>query len=151
MTTRLVQSDSFDVSAWSLDKVKPEARGEKNAMAKIVAGALRKAFADGHACQFDFGATIGDAVEAHATDLVMTLPFEKTGEAWEGPLLVISLTDVVQELVHELDRSEGDAPDPDGMAELRDGFHALANMLGQALHRNAEKIAHARERKAPRW
>ncbi len=151
MTTRLVQSDSFDVSGWSLDAAGPDVKNSRNAMAKIVAAALRKAFADGHACQFDFGATIGDAVEARPTDLVMTLPFEKTGEAWEGPLLVISLADVVQELIHELDTSDGGSPDPDGMAQLRDGFHTLANTLSQALHRNAEKIAHMRERKAPRW
>ena len=151
-TTRLLRPDQFDVSSWSAGAADPLASIIAGATGEAIAKALRDAFTRDNACLFEFGATILDPdIEARPTDLVMTLPFEKTSEAWQGPLLVISLENIVQGHIDALDIGDGGFPDPEGMAKLRDGLHVLANRIKVALVRNARKIDKHEEHKAPLW
>jgi len=151
-TTRLLRPEQFDVSNWSVGAADPLASIVAGATGEAIANALRDAFTRDNACLFEFGATILDPdIEVRPTDLVMTLPFEKTGEAWQGPLLVVSLENVVQGHIDALDVGDGGFPDPEGMAKLRDGLHMLANRIKVALVRNARKIEKREEHKAPLW
>lgn len=149
-TTTLLRPDMFDVSNWSGGAADPLSSIVAGAAGEAIAEALRGAFARDGACLFEFGATIIDPdIEVRSTDLVMTLPFEKAGEPWQGPLLVISLENIVQDNIDALDVGDGGFPDPEGMAKLRDGLHMLANRIKAALVRNARKIDQHTEHKAP--
>lgn len=147
--TRLLHSDRFDISAWGVGRagsLKPLVAGE---VGDEIVERLREAFAKADACEFHFGATLPhEDGEARAVDLVMTLPFSGN-EAWDGPLLLISLENVVQEQIDKFDASGGTDPDPDELTKLRDGLHMLANRLNKARIRNAAKIARREEYKAP--
>ncbi|PPD09692.1 MAG: hypothetical protein CTY36_03015 [Methylocystis sp.] len=146
----LLHSDRFDISAWGngkAGKLKALVAGETG---KEIAEALREAFAKADAYEFNFGATLTqERIEARPVDLVMTLPFSSHPDAWEGPLLLISIENVVQEQIDKFDASGGSQPDPDELIKLRDGFHMLANRLNMARIRNAEIISRRIERKAP--
>jgi len=148
--TKLLQSDRFDISGWGV--------GRAGSLKTLVAGevgdeiveALREAFAKADACELKWGATLArEDVEARPEDLVMTLPFSSGEDAWEGPLLLISLENVVQEQIDTFDASGGSEPSPDELMTLRDGLHKLANRLNKARIRNAAKIARRDEHKAP--
>ncbi|MDP3554024.1 universal stress protein [Methylocystis sp.] len=148
--TKLLQSDRFDISAWGV--------GRAGSLKTLVAGevgeeiveALREAFAKADVCEINWGATLThEDVEARPVDLVMTLPFSSGGDAWEGPVLLISLENAVQEQIDKFDASGGSEPSPDELITLRNGLHMLANRLNKARIRNAAKIARREEHKAP--
>jgi hypothetical protein len=147
MAMRLVRPERFDVSSWSFANETPA--GEE--LAPLVAAEIRDRFLTEAACDSAFGATVADEIEAEATDLVITLPFELTEDDWAGPLLVVSLEDIVQEQIDELDSTEGGVADPDDLAELRDGLLALAQKLDDALGRNAAKMTALNKRESPMW
>jgi CPA2 family monovalent cation:H+ antiporter-2 len=146
----LLQSDRFDVSAWGSGRAGSLKALVASEVGEEIVEALREAFAKADACEFSFGATlVHEGIETRPLDLVMTLPFSSGADAWEGPLLVISLENVVQEQINKFDASGGSQPDPDELIKLRDGFHMLANRLNIARLRNAKRIARQIERKAP--
>lgn len=149
---RLLQADRFDVSNWSAGEADPLSQIVSGATGEAIVRALRDAFSRENAFQFEFGATIVEPeIDARPTDLVMTLPFTKEGEAWLGPLLVISLENIVQRQIDALDMGDGALVDPESMAQLRNGLHALANRINSALSRNVCRIARYQERRAPLW
>lgn len=147
MTTRLLRPERFDLSGWRFANEGPAT--EK--IAENVATELREKLEGEYACDVAFGATVDDSVEAEAADVVVTLPFGLTEDDWEGPLLVISLDDVVQDQIDELDSAKGGAADPDDLAALRDGLAALVNKLDDALARNAGKMSALNRRESPLW
>jgi hypothetical protein len=146
----LLQSDRFDISAWGGGKAGSLKALVASEIREEILEALREAFANADACEFSFGATLAqEGIEARPVDLVMTLPFSSGADAWEAPLLLISLENVVQEQIDKFDASGGIEPDPDELVKLRDGFHMLANRLHIARLRNTKRNARRIERKAP--
>jgi hypothetical protein len=146
----LLQSDRFDVSAWGSGRAGSLKALVASEVGEEIVEALREAFAKADACELSFGATlVHEGIETRPLDLVMTLPFSSGADAWEGPLLVISLENVVQEQINKFDASGGSQPDPDELIKLRDGFHMLANRLNIARLRNSKRIARRIEREAP--
>lgn len=147
MTTQLLNADRIDLAAWSFanDDVQGEAIGRK------VSAELREALSYDDACNAAFGVIASDDLDAEATDLLVTLPFGLTEDDWEGPVLSISLEEVVQALVDDLDAPDGGGADIEDVAALRDGLRALAQQLDEALSRNETKLAARDRRDAPMW
>jgi nucleotide-binding universal stress UspA family protein len=149
---KLLQSDGFDISAWGVGEPGPLQEAIGGEIGEAIVEALREAFAKADACEFNFGATLTEQdIEARPTDLFMTLPFMSGGDAWEGPLLLISLENIVREVIDRFDASGGSLPNPDELMKLRDGLRMLANGINKAPIRNAAKIAARVEQKSPLW
>lgn len=67
------------------------------------------------------------------------------------PLLLISLENIVQEVIDRFDASGASLPNSDELMKLRDGLRMLANRINKARIRNAAKIAARVEQKSPLW
>jgi hypothetical protein len=147
MTTRLLRPERIDLAAWSFanDGAQSEEIGRK------VSAELMESLSYDDACDAAFGITAPDDIDAEATDLVVKLPFGLTEDDWEGPVLVISLEDVVQAQINDLDTPEGGSAEVEDLAALCDGLRSLAQRLDEALSRNAVKLATRDRRDAPTW
>jgi len=147
---KLLHSDRFDIGAWGAGGVGPLKTVVAGEIGEAIVEALRDAFSKSSACEFNFGTMFEEEdVETRPTDLVMTLPFVSGDDAWRGPLLLISLENIVQEQIDKFDASDGSVPDLDELMKLRDGLHMLANRINLARIRSATKIARRIEREAP--
>jgi hypothetical protein len=147
MTTRLLRAGHIDLAAWSF--ANEDGTGEE--MGRKVSAELRENLSYDDACDVAFGVTAPDDLDVEATDIVVTLPFGLAEDDWDGPILVISLEDVVQAQVDELDAPEGGSADLEDIVALRDGLRALAQQLDEALCRNETKLAVRDRRDAPMW
>lgn len=147
MTTQLLNADRIDLAAWSF--ANEDAQGE--AIGRKVSAELRETLSCDEACNAAFGVTAPDDFDAEATDLLVTLPIGLAEDDWEGPVLSISLEEVVKALVDDLDAPDGGSADIEDVAALRDGLRALAQQLDEALSRNETKLAARDRRDAPMW
>lgn len=149
---KLLQSHDFDISAWGAGEPGPLQKAVAGEIGEAIVAALREAFSKADACEFNFGATLTEEdIEARPTDLFMTLPFTSGEDAWDGPLLLISLENIVQEVIDRFDASGASLPNSDELMKLRDGLRMLANRINKARIRNAAKIAARVEQKSPLW
>jgi hypothetical protein len=147
MTTRLLRSERIDLAAWLF----ANDPAQKKELSQKVSAELRDNLSYDDACDAAFGIMAPDDIDAEVTDLVITLPFGLTQDDWDGPVLVVSLAEVVQAQINELDTPDGGGAEVEDIAELRDGLRALADKLDEALSRNETKLAARDQRDAPLW
>lgn len=147
MSPRLLRPERIDLAAWSFANEGPQGKeiGSK------VSAELRESLSYDGASDAAFGVTAPDDLDAEVTDLAVTLPFGLTEDNWEGPVLVISLEEIVKALVDDLAAPGGGNADIEDIAALRDGLRDLAQQLDEALSRNETKLAARDRRNAPLW
>jgi hypothetical protein len=147
MTTRLLRPERIDLAAWFFANDGPQSEE----IGRKVSAELVESLSYDDACDAAFGATAPDDLDVEATDIVVTLPFGLTEDDWEGPVLAISLDDVVQAQIDDLDTPEGGSAEVEDLTALCDGLRALVQKLDEALSRNALKLATRDRRQSPMW
>lgn len=147
MTTRLLRPERIDLDAWSFANDDDARQG----IGRKVSSELAECLSCEGACDAAFGATASDGLNVEATDLIVTLPFGLTEDDWDGPLLVVSLEDIVQAYIDDLDAPDGGSTEVEDLLALRDGLGALAKKLEDAIARNSLKLAARDRRDAPMW
>lgn len=147
MTARVLRPERINLEAWSFANEDQAGAETGRKVSNELAGSLSF---DG-ACDATFGATAPDGLDVEATDLIVTLPFGLTEDDWEGPLLLVSLEDLVQAQIDDLDSPDGGNTEVEDLTAICDGLIVLAKRLQEAISRNTLKLA-ARDRgDAPMW